>query len=180
NVSLIRTVKGKTIYLAHNCDDPRPYSRINIVQGTRGIVSGYPDRVHVEGRSPKDQWEPLDAYREEFEHPLWRAELIRTATGGHGGMDVLEDTRLIAALRARPRSRSPPDRRYRSFLNPETSSGIPAHSSCRRARRSTRQGRRGISGICWPTSSLRPLECGSPCVRALPRRTPSCCAWNPA
>src|SRR5205807_5783192 len=40
------------------------------------------------------------AYRDEFEHPLWRAELTRTATGGHGGMDVLEDTPLIAALRA--------------------------------------------------------------------------------
>jgi len=100
NVSLIRTAKGKTIYLAHNCDDPRPYSRINLVQGTRGIVSGYPDRIHIESRSPKDQWEPLDKYREEFEHPLWRAELVRTATGGHGGMDVLEDTRLVAALRA--------------------------------------------------------------------------------
>jgi hypothetical protein len=100
NVSLIRTARGKTIYLAHNCDDPRPYSRINLVQGTRGIVSGYPDRIHIEGRSPKDQWEPLDKYREEFEHPLWRAEIVRTATGGHGGMDVLEDTRLVAALRA--------------------------------------------------------------------------------
>src|SRR5437763_7269065 len=100
NVSLIRTAKGKTIYLAHNCDDPRTYSRINIVQGTRGIVSGYPARVHSEGRSPKDQWEPLESSREEFEHPLWRAELIRAATGGHGGMDVLEDTRLVAALRA--------------------------------------------------------------------------------
>ena len=105
NVSLIRTVKGKTIYLAHNCDDPRPYSRINMVQGTRGIVSGYPDRIHVEGRSPKDQWEALESYREEFEHPLWRAEIVRTATGGHGGMDVLEDMRLVAALR----SGVPPD-----------------------------------------------------------------------
>jgi predicted dehydrogenase len=105
NVSLIRTAKGRTVYLAHNCDDPRPYSRINLVQGTRGIVSGYPDRIHIEGRSPKDQWEPLESYRDEFEHPLWRAELVRTATSGHGGMDVLEDTRLIAALR----SGVPPD-----------------------------------------------------------------------
>jgi predicted dehydrogenase len=100
NVTLIRTAKGRTVYLAHNCDDPRPYSRINMVQGTRGIVSGYPDRIHIEGRSPKDQWEPLDNYREQFEHPLWRAELVRAATTGHGGMDVLEDMRLIAALRA--------------------------------------------------------------------------------
>jgi predicted dehydrogenase len=100
NTTLIRTAKGRTIYLAHNCDDPRPYSRINLVQGTRGIVSGYPDRIHIEGRSPKDQWEPLENYRTDFEHPLWREELVRTATTGHGGMDMLEDMRLIAALRA--------------------------------------------------------------------------------
>jgi len=66
NVSLIRTVNGKTIYLAHECDNPRPYSRINLVQGTRGVVCGYPDRVHIEGRSG-EQWEPLDKYRDEFE-----------------------------------------------------------------------------------------------------------------
>ena len=34
NVTLIKTVKGQTIYLIHNTDDPRPYSRINEVQGT--------------------------------------------------------------------------------------------------------------------------------------------------
>jgi predicted dehydrogenase len=99
NVSLIRTVNGKTIYIAHNCDDPRPYSRIDLVQGTRGIVSGYPDRIHIEGRSPEDQWEPLEKYRDEFEHPLWRAEQVRSATAGHGGMDFLEDERLIQNLR---------------------------------------------------------------------------------
>jgi predicted dehydrogenase len=98
NVSLIRTVNGKTIYIAHECDNPRPYSRINLVQGTRGVVCGYPDRVHIEGRSG-EQWEPLEKYRDEFEHPLWRAEQIRTATGGHGGMDFLEDSRLIQNLR---------------------------------------------------------------------------------
>src|SRR2546427_438664 len=98
NVSLIRTVNGKTIYIAHECDNPRPYSRINLVQGTRGVVCGYPDRVHIEGRSG-EQWEPLEKYRDEFEHPLWRAEQIRTAKGGHGGMDFLEDTRLIQNLR---------------------------------------------------------------------------------
>ena len=98
NVSLIRTVNGKTIYIAHECDNPRPYSRINLVQGTRGVVCGYPDRVHIEGRSG-EQWEPLEKYRDEFEHPLWRAEQIRTAKGGHGGMDFLEDARLIQNLR---------------------------------------------------------------------------------
>ena len=52
NVSLIRTVNGRTIVVGHDTNLPRPYSRVNLVQGTRGIFQGYPDRVYIEGRSP--------------------------------------------------------------------------------------------------------------------------------
>jgi hypothetical protein len=101
-------VKGQTIYLVHNCDDPRPYSRLNTVQGTRGLISGWPDRLYIEGRSPiemekrspVEKWEPLDKYYEEFEHPLWKSERVKKATRGHGGMDFLEDFRFIECLRA--------------------------------------------------------------------------------
>ncbi|MBI2615056.1 MAG: Gfo/Idh/MocA family oxidoreductase, partial [Gemmatimonadetes bacterium] len=99
NVSLIRTIQGQTIYLVHDTNLPRPYSRINLLQGTRGLMQGWPDRIHVEGRSPAHQWEPLDPYYQEFEHPLWRSERVRQASGGHGGMDFLELWRLIACLR---------------------------------------------------------------------------------
>jgi predicted dehydrogenase len=99
NVTLIRTVKGQTIYLGHNCDDPRPYTRMHLVQGTRGLIEGWPDRIHIEGRSPADEWEPLDKYYEEFEHPLWKSEKVKQATRGHGGMDFLEDYRFIECLR---------------------------------------------------------------------------------
>ncbi len=99
NVSLIRTVNGRTIYLAHNCDSPRPYSRINLVQGTKGIACGYPGRIHIEGRSPAHQWEPLKSYEEEFEHPLWSSEGENARGAGHGGMDYIEDYRLIHCLR---------------------------------------------------------------------------------
>lgn len=100
NVSLIRTVNGQTIYLSHNCDDPRPYNRLNLLQGTRGLIQGWPDRIHVEERSPLDEWESLDAYYAEFEHPLWKSEQVKAASRGHGGMDFLEDFRLIQCLRA--------------------------------------------------------------------------------
>lgn len=100
NTTLIRTVKGKTIVLGHNCDNPRPYSRVNMLQGTKGIFSGYPNRVSIEGRSPNHRWEELTAYYEEFEHPLWKQEQVRRATTGHGGMDFLEDQRLIQCMRA--------------------------------------------------------------------------------
>lgn len=99
NVSLIRTVRGKTIYVSHDTNLPRPYSRIHLVQGTRGIVQGYPNRVYIEGRSRGHRWDPMDAWYGEFDHPLWRWEAARNATTGHGGMDFLEDWRLIACLR---------------------------------------------------------------------------------
>jgi predicted dehydrogenase len=101
NLTLIKTALGQTIYLVHDTNSPRPYSRINAIQGTRGLMQGWPDRIYVEGRSAReDRWEPLDTWFQQHEHPLWRSERVRTASGGHGGMDFLEDWRLIACLRA--------------------------------------------------------------------------------
>ncbi len=99
NLTLLKTVRGQTIYLVHDTNLPRPYTRINMIQGTRGLMQGWPDRIHLEGRSPAHRWEALEAYFAEFEHPLWRAERVRNATGGHGGMDYLEDRRLVECLR---------------------------------------------------------------------------------
>lgn len=100
NVTLIKTALGQTIYLVHDTNLPRPYSRINAIQGTRGLMQGWPDRIYVEGRSAQaHRWEALDTWYQQYEHPLWRSERVRTASGGHGGMDFLEDWRLIACLR---------------------------------------------------------------------------------
>jgi hypothetical protein len=99
NGSLIQTALGKTIYVVHDTNLPRPYDRINKVQGTRGIFQGYPDRVYVEGRSPGHRWEETAAYYEEFQHPLWEALDEEAIGAGHGGMDFMEDYRLIKCLR---------------------------------------------------------------------------------
>lgn len=100
NVSLIRTVNGCTIYLGHNCDSARPYSRINTVQGTKAIASGYPDRIYIEGVSPNDEWEPMEKYFAQWDHPLWKREEEKSKGAGHGGMDFLEDLRLVENLNA--------------------------------------------------------------------------------
>jgi hypothetical protein len=100
NTVIIKTQLGRSIIVQHNVDSPRPYSRIGVLQGTRGIVRIYPDpRVHVEGRSPSHAWERLDAYRPEYEHPLWNT-LGKVAHGkSHGGIDFMEDYRLVHCLR---------------------------------------------------------------------------------
>lgn len=99
NTTMLKTVGGKTIYLVHDTNLPRPYSRIHMVQGTRGIFQGYPNRVHVEGQSPDHGWEDWLRRREEFDHPLWRDLEERSAGAGHGGMDFIEDYQLVKALR---------------------------------------------------------------------------------
>lgn len=98
NVSLIKTVKGKTIYLNHDTNLPRPYSRINKVQGTKGLFSGYPNRVYIEGVSEPHKWDTWDKYFDEYDHPMWKADLANERTVGHGGMDYMEDARLIKCL----------------------------------------------------------------------------------
>jgi predicted dehydrogenase len=100
NTSLIRTKLGKTIILIHDTNLPRPYSRINLVQGTKGIAHKYPDRIYIEGRAAREhQWDDFLRFAEEFEHPLWKTIASRGEGRGHGGMDYIEDYRLIGSLR---------------------------------------------------------------------------------
>jgi hypothetical protein len=99
NVSLIKTALGKTVVVEHCTNLPRPYSRIHIVEGTKGLFQGYPDRVYIEGRGREHQWQPAAELLAEFEHPLWKEIAERAAGAGHGGMDFIEDYRLIKCLR---------------------------------------------------------------------------------
>ena len=97
--TLIKTMNGETILVTHDTSSPRPYSRDILVQGTNGIVQKYPTPlIHIEGRSPAHQWEDLEIYKEEYYHPLWQQMEQAAAGAGHGGMDYLEDYRLINAL----------------------------------------------------------------------------------
>lgn len=99
NTSLIKTRLGKTIILIHDTNLPRPYTRIHLIQGTKGILQKWPDRIYVEGRSPAHRWEDIETYAGEFEHPLWK-KLSQMGEGrGHGGMDFIEDYRLVECLR---------------------------------------------------------------------------------
>jgi predicted dehydrogenase len=99
NTSLIKTARGRTVMVQHCTNLPRPYSRIHQVQGTKGIFQGYPNRLCIEGRSKPHQWVEAASVREEFDHPIWRELEARAAGAGHGGMDYIEDYRLIKCLR---------------------------------------------------------------------------------
>jgi hypothetical protein len=70
-----------------------------MVQGTKGLFQGYPDRAYIEGRGKEDQWVDAQQMLAEFEHPLWKEIAAQAQGAGHGGMDFIEDYRLIKCLR---------------------------------------------------------------------------------
>jgi predicted dehydrogenase len=99
NTSIIKTAQGRTILLQHDVVNPRPYSRLNMIQGTKGIFADYPPRIFMDGQKD-DEWQKIDAFKEKYEHPLWKnnGEMARK-TGGHGGMDYIMNFRLMDCLK---------------------------------------------------------------------------------
>ena len=103
NTSIIRTVMGRTIMVQHNVGTARPYSRINLIQGTRGVLQDYPLRIAIEDGLGKGAHgfddKKTQEIREKYKHPLWKqAGEIAKKVGGHGGMDFLMVLRLSYCL----------------------------------------------------------------------------------
>ncbi len=100
NTSIIKTAKGRTIMLQHNVSTPRPYDRINLIQGTKGIFRDYPPRIFLDGQEGGHSWTTLDKYKEQYEALLWKkqGETARQV-GGHGGMDYIMCYRLVQCMR---------------------------------------------------------------------------------
>lgn len=99
NTSIIKTAKGRTILLQHDVVNPRPYSRLNMIQGTKGIFVDYPPRIFMDGQKD-EEWQKIDEFKDKYEHPLWKnnGEMARK-TGGHGGMDYVMNFRLMDCLK---------------------------------------------------------------------------------
>jgi hypothetical protein len=100
NTSLIKTARGRTIMLQHDVANPRPYDRINLISGTKGVFRDYPPRIYIDGQEGGERWATIDKHKEQFEHPLWKrvGELARKL-GGHGGMDFIMNYRMIQCIR---------------------------------------------------------------------------------
>jgi Predicted dehydrogenases and related proteins len=100
NTSVIKTVRGRTIMLQHTVTTPRPYDRLNLLSGTKGVFRDYPPRLYVDGQEGGEKWMAIDPYKTQYEHMLWKniGELARKR-GGHGGMDFIMVYRLVECLR---------------------------------------------------------------------------------
>jgi len=108
NTSIIKTTLGRTIMVQWDETSPRPYTRLNLIQGTKGTLAGYPTRIALEGGVPgatedHHHWaegEKLEAFMEKHDHPLYkRMGSLAERMGGHGGMDFLMRYRIIDCLR---------------------------------------------------------------------------------
>jgi hypothetical protein len=104
NTSIIKTALGRTILVQWDETSPRPYSRLNLIQGTKGTLAGFPNRMAIEGgRKPYHEWAEGAAWEEiaaKYEHPLFkRMGQLSQKMGGHGGMDFLMLFRIIECLR---------------------------------------------------------------------------------
>ena len=103
NTTLIKTAIGRTIMVQHDVANARPYDRINLISGTRGILQDYPYRCAIEqkpgaGAHSYDAKFAEEIYKE-YKHPLWKkAGEIAKKVGGHGGMDFLMDLRWSYCL----------------------------------------------------------------------------------
>ncbi len=100
NTTMIKTAKGKTIMLQHDVTTPRPYSRIHLISGTKGMASKYPapQRIAFGHNWIKD--EEYKEYETKFTPEIVKhVGEIAKQVGGHGGMDFIMDWRLIDCLR---------------------------------------------------------------------------------
>lgn len=114
-MTMIRTENGKTIHIQHDVVNPRPYSRMYQLTGTKGFANKYPvsgyalEPDQIAGDSIPDyenlsshkflSKEQQDALLQQYRHPIIK-EIGEKAkeVGGHGGMDYIMDYRLIYCL----------------------------------------------------------------------------------
>ncbi len=126
NTSIIQTQLGRTILLQWDETSPRPYTRLNLIQGTRGALADFPPRMAGEFMQPFRKlctaepppteliyhpceehyygWtrgkEELAPIYEQYEHPLYRRMGEFAATMDHrGGMSFLMLYRIVECLR---------------------------------------------------------------------------------
>lgn len=93
--TIIKCAHGETIVLTLDTTLPRAYSRGFHVQGTKGMFMEDNRSIFLDGIHNqydfcwKEQWNNVEQYREQYDHPLWKDYLASGVIGGHDGIDWL-------------------------------------------------------------------------------------------
>ena len=95
--TMIKCARGETVLLTHDCSLPRPYSRAQRVQGTKGLWMEDKNALHFDDFEG-ERWAPMAEYLETHEHPVWHDFIHDGVRGGHGGMDWLVQRAFVEAI----------------------------------------------------------------------------------
>jgi predicted dehydrogenase len=119
NTSIIKTQLGRTILVQWDETSPRPYTRINLIQGTKGILSGHeiektgnnyksnnPLRIAIDGglkgvSDSSHEWvsgSDLNETIEKYDHPFWKRLNKKAEGSDHGGSDGIMLSRIAECL----------------------------------------------------------------------------------
>ena len=96
--TIIKCANGETVLSTHDCSLPRPYSRAQRVQGTKGLWMEDKNALHFDDFGD-ERWAPMSEYLESYEHPVWKDFIEGGVKGGHGGMDWLVQRAFIDAIK---------------------------------------------------------------------------------
>jgi len=111
NTTIVKTALGRSIMIQWDEQLPRPYNRLNLIQGTQGIWGGFPNRIvreaderdeHMSSANTHSwvQGGGLEPWFARYDHPLHQAVAKDPANkGGHGGMDFIMLWRIVYCLR---------------------------------------------------------------------------------
>ena len=88
-ITMLRSASDKMVIVRYESASTRPAGGWECLNGTKGAYDGSPsaELLYLEGRNARERWEPLAKYRDEFEHPFWRADGELASKTGHGGGD---------------------------------------------------------------------------------------------
>lgn len=150
STSIIKLLSGKTMMVQWDETSPRPYSRHNYLQGTRGAFGGFPNRIALDyaleelpetvrgstpskdGRTNYHEWDShLEPWFYTYDHPLWKkVGKIAEEHGGHGGMDYIMLWRVQECLTAgKPLDQSVYDAALWSAITPLSADSVEQGSA---------------------------------------------------
>ena len=150
NSSLIKLLSGKTMMVQWDETSPRPYSRHNYVQGTRGAFGGFPNRIALDyaleelpeavrastykekDRTSFHEWDThMEPWFYCYDHPLWKkVGAVAEEHGGHGGMDYVMWWRIQQCLlEGKPMDQSVYDAALWSAITPLSAASVEGGST---------------------------------------------------
>jgi predicted dehydrogenase len=105
--TVIKCAHGETISLTLDTTLPRFYSRGFHVQGTKGMYMEDNRSIFIDGKDNsydfkwKEQWNNVDRYYDEYDHPIWKEYIKEGIKGQHDGIDWLVFKAFFNAVRAK-------------------------------------------------------------------------------